>query len=110
MRTDIENATQVKITFSSEDHGDVVHEFVLLTTNAPDHYDSFGTITLVELPAWDPKTPLLLRYVLQPVQHVEYYRTRVSSGLYWSEFNNDLSDNDVCQRLFKRMTTFTPEK
>ena len=70
--------------------GDTKRTYVLVKTNAPIEYDSFGSFTIKDYLDLDKSVKHSWRegphrYTLIPLEHLTYHEGRYASGLYSSE-------------------------
>ena len=86
------SATRIKVAI-----GDWHEEFALVHTTAPDVYDGSGTLTIYR----EPKS----RYVLIPVEQLEWHLCRYASGLYGGVESNEVDERECRDRLVEWLRT-----
>ncbi len=86
--------------------GSIEREYVLRRTNAPENYDSFGTMTV-----YSPGEKNLKesgRIVLIQSQHLKYHEGRYGSGMHFCHDDEDMTNDPnilkwVEDKLFSAM-------
>ena len=87
-------ATTVTVTIGKRSQ-----EYTLVSTTAPIDYDYGGTLELYDGGRGFP------RYILVPTQGLTAQRGRNGSGLYTFEPTDDITEDDLAERLFTRVVT-----
>jgi len=91
--------------------GETEKTYVLVKTNAPLEYDSFGSFTIKDYLDLEKSVKHSWRegphrYTLIPVEHLPYHEGRYASGLYSSEVQEENANirNWVEEMLWERIS------